>query len=114
MCVFDAEFNQALKGLVEKGESFDMLDLVDEIRKLTTKSVEYIKRVNGQIVAGESVKFLALTAFEDGKVPHYVLDVKELQPTTDSFGQTVPPPRKTVWVFRPIRYTPTRKWAVLG
>jgi len=107
MCMFDHEFNTAVRELVEAGKAFDMLELTQKVREKVgaDKQVHYIHRVNGQIVAGESVKFLALTAFEDGKMPGYVLDIKELP---EGSG------RKTAWVFRPIRYTPTKKWAILG
>lgn len=84
MCTYLPELYQAIDELASKKEHFDMLQIRDRIRKLTGPSKD---------VRFRDCKFEALTYFEQGNVPGYVLGTK----TIDTYDYP-----QSVYEFQPV------------
>ena len=91
MCDYIGFVHEACKQLVADGKEFDMLQIRDKTRELTGTDID---------VRFRPCKFEALTFFERGGFPNFVMTTKviDLPPLND----TDPPPQASVFSFIPV------------
>lgn len=69
MCMFYSELRQACNELLEKNESFDVIQVRDRIRELSSD----------QSIAFRDVKYELYTYFEQGGLPGFVIGTKTIE-----------------------------------